>query len=301
MHDLGVINPLSHFCQQPVVPDIVKVGPQVEVEDARLPLDYCLSHSLDRVMCCPLGPISKRLEIHLEDRFEYELERALHHADRRNRKDADFAPVLWYLLPPGWEWLVGVPSQLVPELLEQSLRASMASKVTPSPPGAPSFCLAIAYAARRVSILQTWTYRPQKRQDGSALTYILRLRSCKSMDAFIISSLPSLCWRRCKWQGPFAPRTLLRFIATTAATLSSTSRFRRLYGLPCSGDFSLGRGGFLQLLSMSLSPCCRFHPAKVSSRVGQISAVPVAFPPVAGSALGDSHFRGHNAFTFVTA
>src|SRR5205814_9214711 len=60
----------------------------------------------------------------------------------------------------------------------------MASKVTPSTPGAPSFCLAISYAARRVSILQTWTYRPQKRQDGSAfaLTYILRLRSCKSMD-----------------------------------------------------------------------------------------------------------------------
>src|SRR6516162_9994247 len=69
----------------------------------------------------------------------------------------------------------------------------MASKVTPSTPGAPSFCLAISYAARRVSTLQTWTYRPQKRQDGSAfaLMYILRLRSCKSMDAFVISSLPS--------------------------------------------------------------------------------------------------------------
>jgi hypothetical protein len=44
-----------------------------------------------------------------------------------------------------------------------------------------------------------------------------------------------------------------------------------------SGDFSPGRGGLLQLLSMSLSPCCRFHPAKVSSRIGQISAVHVAF------------------------
>src|SRR5271157_3129305 len=33
------------------------------------------------------------------------------------------------------------------------------------------------------------------------------------MDAFIISSLPSLRRRLCKWQGPFAPRTLLRFIA----------------------------------------------------------------------------------------
>ena len=72
--------------------------------------------------------------------------------------------------------------------------------------------------------------------------------------------------------------------------------------LPCSSDFSLGRGGLLQLLSMSLSPCRRFHPAEVSSRIGQISAVHAAFAlTVAGSALGASHFRGHNAFTFVTA
>src|SRR5664280_331436 len=41
---------------------------------------------------------------------------------------------------------------------------SMAAKVTPSTPGAPSFFSASAYAARSVSILQTWTYKPQKRQ-----------------------------------------------------------------------------------------------------------------------------------------
>src|SRR6516164_1858699 len=36
-----------------------------------------------------------------------------------------------------------------------------------------------------------------------------------------------LGWRRCKWQGPFAPRTLLRFIATTdpSATLSPSADF----------------------------------------------------------------------------
>jgi len=40
-----------------------------------------------------------------------------------------------------------------------------------------------------VSILQTWTYRPQKRQVGSAfaLTYRLFLRSCKLMGVFLIS------------------------------------------------------------------------------------------------------------------
>src|SRR5438270_13811308 len=70
----------------------------------------------------------------------------------------------------------------------------MASKVTPSTPGAPSFCLAISYAARSVSILQMWTYRPQKRQDGSAfaLTYILRLRSRRLMGGFLIPPLLSV-------------------------------------------------------------------------------------------------------------
>jgi hypothetical protein len=48
--------------------------------------------------------------------------------------------------------------------------------------------LASAYAWRSVSILQTWTYKPQKRQNVSAfaLTYSLRLRSCKLMDAFVL-------------------------------------------------------------------------------------------------------------------
>src|SRR3974377_1086153 len=80
----------------------------------------------------------------------------------------------------------------------------MSSKVTPSTPGSPSFSLAIAYACRSVSILQTWTYKPQKRQDVSAfaLTYSLRLRSCKLMDAFVISSLPSRLKETLQTAGP---------------------------------------------------------------------------------------------------
>ena len=53
--------------------------------------------------------------------------------------------------------------------------------------------------------------------------------------------------------------------------------FRRLYGLPCSDDFASGQGGLLQLLGMSLSPCCRFHPAEVNIRIGQSSAAHAAF------------------------
>ena len=59
--------------------------------------------------------------------------------------------------------------------------------------------------------------------------------------------------------------------------LRPTSRFRRLYGLPCSDDFAPGRGGLLQLLGMSLSPCCRFHPAEVNIRIGQYSVAHAAF------------------------
>src|SRR5271166_2591923 len=184
----------------------------------------------------------------------------------------------------------------------------MASKVTPSTPGAPSFCLAISYATRRVSILHTWTYRPQKRQDGSAfaLTYILRLRSCKSMDAFVISSLPSLRRRLCKWQGPFAPRTLLRFIATAdpAATLSP------------SADFPVSPVIRPTLLRRFLAGTRRASPVAWHALVTVLSLPPrrgdqscqsvfgwscCLHPTVAGSALGATHFRGHNAFTFVTA
>src|ERR1019366_1366383 len=72
--------------------------------------------------------------------------------------------------------------------------ASMTSKVSPSIPGAPLFFLASSYAVRSVSILQTWTYSPQKRHVGSAfaLAYILLLRSCKLMGVFVISPLPSV-------------------------------------------------------------------------------------------------------------
>src|SRR5882762_10102818 len=110
------------------MPDIIKIATQVEVQDARLPLDDGFGHPLYRVMRCPLGTVSKRarLEVRLENRLHYELERPLNHPvpNRRNRKDADFAPILRYFLPSGWEWLVGAPDQFVPLLFEQSFRAT---------------------------------------------------------------------------------------------------------------------------------------------------------------------------------
>src|SRR5271165_4219324 len=62
--------------------------------------------------------------------------------------------------------------------------------------------------------------------------------------------------------GHYSASPLLR-TRPPPSRLRSTSRLCRLYDLPCSGDFAPGRGGLLQLLGMSLSPCCRFHPAEV--------------------------------------
>ena len=76
--------------------------------------------------------------------------------------------------------------------------------------------------------------------------------------------------------------------------LRSTSRLSRLYDLPCSSDFAPGRGGLLQLLGMSLPPCCRFHPAEVKEPHQSDFGSPCCLrPTVAGSAFGATHFRGH--------
>src|ERR1700692_894670 len=56
-------------------------------------------------------------------------------------------------------------------------------------------------------------------------------------------------------RGHYSASSLLR-AQPPPSRLRPTSRFRRLYGLPCSDDFAPGRGGLLQLLNMSLSPCC---------------------------------------------
>jgi hypothetical protein len=113
------------------------------------------------------------LEVGLEDRLQEARERPLDHAvaDRRDREDSDLAAALLRdLFPPAPQGPIRAGDQFVPELLEERFDAagSMAANVTPSIPGAPLFAFAAAYAVRSVSRLPTWTYSPQKRQDGSA-------------------------------------------------------------------------------------------------------------------------------------
>ena len=72
--------------------------------------------------------------------------------------------------------------------------------------------------------------------------------------------------------------------------------------IPCSGDFAPGRGGLRQLLGVSLSPCCRFHPAEVGMPHRSDFGIPCYLrPPMTGSALGSCIFEATSAFTVVTA
>jgi len=83
------------------------------------------------------------------------------------------------------------------------------------------------------------------------------------------------------WAASWLPRhypgsSLLRTLPPPSR-LPPISQDRWLYDVPCSGDFAPGRGGFLQLLSVSVSPCCRSHPARGRRRCSQRAPPSVAF------------------------
>jgi hypothetical protein len=100
-------------------------------------------------------------------------------------------------------------------------------------------------------------------------------------------------------QGPVAPRALPRFVATSslAAAVSSSVDFLGLpvIRLTCSTAFAMGRGRFLQLLDMSLSPCCPSPPrrsGKLSRSAHSLSCC--LRPGAGGSASGSNFYRGHH-------
>jgi hypothetical protein len=208
-----------------------------------------------------------------------------------------------------------------------ALSAAAGTAESGSPRRAPDFYRATAYstssnrspdvsgpassaaAAFSPPNLQTWTYKPQKRQDGSAfaLPYILRLRSCRLLDAFLMSPPPpflteELHHSRAPWLHGHYPASPLLRTPPPPSRLRPTSRGHRLYGLPCSTNFLAGRGGLLQLLGMSLPPCRRYHPAGVNRRLSQLAALHAAFALRLGARPpGLLTFGATCAFTFVTA
>ena len=105
---------------------------------------------------------------------------------------------------------------------------------------------------------------------GSAFsfTYILCLRSRSSSAPLSSRLCLPCCQSHYRQRGRFPPPALPGFPGTTnpSATLSPVSRLPGAPGYTaylCSADFSPGRGGLLQLLSASSSPCRRYHPAGV--------------------------------------
>src|SRR6059036_1090974 len=104
------------------------------------------------------------------------------------------------------------------------------------------------------------------------------------MGAVVITPLPSMLpealqnSRVPSLHGHYPASSLLR-TRPPPSRLPPTSRVRRLYGLPDSAAFATGRGGLLQLLDVSWSPCCRSHPAGGVRLVGQLSTDPAAFAP----------------------
>src|SRR6266436_3435355 len=108
-----------------------------------------------------------------------------------------------------------------------------------------------------------WTYRPQKRQAGSAfaLTYRLRLRSCKLMGVFVISPLPPLLLEPLQTAGLLRSTDITPLLCYYEPVRHPLAvlRFPGIagYTVPFSADFAAGRGGLLQLLGISLSSCCR--------------------------------------------
>jgi len=127
------------------------------------------------------------------------------------------------------------------------------------------------------------------------------------MDAFIISSVPSRLKETLQTAGPphsVGVTPLRRYYGPIRHPLA----FDRLPGLAGYTTYLApvishpGRGGLHQILGVSLSPCCRFHPAEVELPHQSDFGTPCCLrPSVAGSALGFSTFEATFTFTVITA
>src|SRR5215469_14103228 len=123
--------------------------------------------------------------------------------------------------------------------------------------------------------------------------YSLLLRSCQLTGVFIIHPCLPYCWSHGKQRGLFAPRALpASSLLLTPPPPSRHFLVLPVIRLPLLPSISRpGRVGFLQLLSASLSPCCRSNPARVFRRFGQCATFHAAFAMNEGSASGVNRFE----------
>src|ERR1019366_6846643 len=134
----------------------------------------------------------------------------------------------------------------------------------------------------------------------------LFLRSCKLPGVVVIPPLPPMLLEPLPSAGSLGS-TDIAPLPRYYGPLQFPLVFRRLPGVSgyttsCSGDFSPGRGGSLQLLSMPWSSCCRFNPARMKRRVSQAATVPAAFTLRKWARLlGFPLFEAISPFTDATA
>jgi hypothetical protein len=159
------------------------------------------------------------------------------------------------------------------------------TNVTPSIPGAPLLSLASLYAACNVCVLHTWTYRPQKRHDGSA--YRLRVYPSSQVLQFDRRVYHIACASRVGEEAMNGRARLLHGCypaSTRPRTRPPPSRDR-----PISWPIPAIRPTLLHRLldgtmtaspvawAASLSPCCPYHRAGALRRPGQDPSNRIAF------------------------
>ena len=222
-----------------------------------------------------------------------------------NPQHADLAPVLRYLLSPVPLRQVFARYQFLTYPLKETLHSTgpqWPRMSTPSIPGLPSFRSANAYASR--SVFQLADVHEQAPE--SPFRFSLRLHVYPSSQVpqsdrrlYHLASASHVAKVVTKQQGRFPPPALPGFPGTTnpSATLSPVGRFpgaAGLYGLPCSADFSPGRGGLLQLLSASSSPCRPLPPRQSVIALQPVCATPCCLRPTeTDSASRASDYRGY--------
>jgi len=95
------------------------------------------------------------------------------------------------------------------------------------------------------------------RRGAYLLFLVLQITGRFYHDALASHTVRRVTNSRAPWLRGHYPASQLLRTRPTPSRLRPLSRCPRLYGLPCSADFATGRGGSLQLLSASLSPCRR--------------------------------------------
>ena len=123
---------------------------------------------------------------------------------------------------------------------------------------------------------------PSPSRISFAFTYILRLRSRSSIGAFLISPLPPVL---SKVVTDSRAASLHRRYPASSVVPAPPPPSRLSADFPVSGYTAYpappisrpGRGGLLQLLNASSSPCRRYHHAGVTQRLSQFALRHAAF------------------------